>query len=98
MWTYNPTVSFYGSPTVIGGVVYIASGSTNGPYALNANTGAKIWGTYLGGIAYSSATVAGGLVYVGCYTDGKLYALSTSTGKIAWTYTTGGHIVSTPTW
>ena len=50
------------SPAVANGVVYDVS--NNNVYALNARTGAKLWGYPTGG-GDSSPTVANGVVYVG---------------------------------
>ena len=52
------------SPAVSGGVVYVGSADGN-VYALNANTGAKLWGTATSGGVNSSPTVVNGTVYVG---------------------------------
>jgi outer membrane protein assembly factor BamB len=104
-WTFDdpqptlegqPIASFYSSPTVFNGVVYIGS-NTGNFYALDETTGAVLWQQLLGystaitcgsgqGVA-STATLAtdpvsGALtVYVGGG-DGYLYALDAATGNI----------------
>jgi outer membrane protein assembly factor BamB len=94
------------SPTIAGGVVYV--GSWDGyEYAIDAQTGAVKWKTFLGttsapacwppviGVT-SAATVVGGVVYVGGG-DANWDALDANTGSILWqVYTgdnsaTGGH-------
>jgi outer membrane protein assembly factor BamB len=104
LWTYHsPLVSSNGSDlisssaTLVGNVLYF--GSWNGfETALNASTGAYLWGTFLGvddmtsvcadqdfgpqGVA-SSATVENGTLYVGGG-DGYWYALNATTGSIEW--------------
>jgi outer membrane protein assembly factor BamB len=104
LWTYDsPLVASNGSnlisssATLVGNVAYF--GSWNGfETALNASTGAYLWGTYLGvddmtsvcadqdfgpqGVA-SSATVENGTLYVGGG-DGYWYALNATTGSIEW--------------
>jgi outer membrane protein assembly factor BamB len=104
LWTYDaPLISANGSnlisssATLAGNVMYF--GSWNGfETALNASTGAYLWGTFLGvddmttvcagqdfgpqGVA-SSATVLNGTVYVGGG-DGYWYALNATTGAVDW--------------
>jgi len=92
----QPAASFFSSPTVVNGVVFIGS-NTGMFYALNETTGALLWQQLLGyttpitcgrghGVA-STATVttdpvSGTLtVYVGGG-DGYLYALNAATGQI----------------
>jgi outer membrane protein assembly factor BamB len=92
----QPAASFYSSPTVVNGVVYIGS-NTGNFFALDEATGAVLWQQFLGfttattcgsghGVA-STATLAtdpisGTLtVYVGGG-DGYLYALDASTGNV----------------
>ena len=94
---HQPAASFFSSPTVFNGVVYIGS-NTGVFYALDEATGAALWQQLLGftvpttcgrghGVT-STATVAtdpvsGTLtVYVGGG-DGYLYALDAATGNIA---------------
>jgi outer membrane protein assembly factor BamB len=93
---HQPAASFFASPTVVNGVVYIGS-NTGVFYALDEATGAVLWQQLLGyttpttcgrghGVT-STATVAtdpvsGTLtVYVGGG-DGYLYALDAATGNI----------------
>ena len=68
------------SPAVAEGAVFV--GSQNGKvYALDANTGAVLWSTLIGGSSSMEASpaVAGGIVYVGS-PDDHLYALNAKTG------------------
>ena len=52
------------SPAVANGVVYV--GSADGTlYALNASTGARLWGYSARGQLISSPAVANGVVYIG---------------------------------
>ena len=92
----QPIASFYSSPTVFEGVVYIGS-NTGNFYALDEATGAVLWQQLLGYVTpttcgsgqgvTSTATLAidpvsGALtVYVGGG-DGYLYALDAATGNI----------------
>jgi len=87
----NPGLS---SPAVVDGVVYLASDGGN-VYALNANTGNKLWNFATGGGVYSSPAVANGIVYVGS-NDHNVYALNASTGVKLWSFTTGNDVYSSP--
>jgi outer membrane protein assembly factor BamB len=57
------------TPAVVNGVVYAGSGSGN-VYALNAETGAMLWGHNIGGVTTSPA-VADDVVYVGTDNQGE---------------------------
>jgi outer membrane protein assembly factor BamB len=94
-WSYPAgTRTYYSSPTVANGVVYVGSMDEN-LYALNASTGALLW-TYPAVSAVSSSpAVANGVVYFGSE-DENLYALNASTGALLWKYTTGSAIESSP--
>ncbi|HEY6470533.1 MAG TPA: PQQ-binding-like beta-propeller repeat protein [Candidatus Dormibacteraeota bacterium] len=90
-------------PAIVNGVAYV--GSWDGyEYAINANTGAVIWKTFLGTVTdppcappnegiTSSATVYNGVVYVGGANDAngeeQWYALSPTNGAILWQVPTG---------
>ena len=76
-------------------LVYVGSADYN-VYALNANTGAKVWNYATDGIIISSPTIANGIVYIGSR-DHNVYALDAATGKEVWSYTTGNLVDSSPT-
>ena len=76
------------------GIVYVGSWDHN-VYALNANTGTKIWNYTTGAFVESSPTVANGIVYVGS-DDRNVYALNANTGTKIWNYTTGALVYSSP--
>jgi outer membrane protein assembly factor BamB len=104
IWSFDePTINHNGSnlisaeTTLANNVAYV--GSWNGfETALNASTGAVLWGTYLGtddmnvvcgaqnwgtqGVA-STSTVENGTLYVGGG-DGYWYALNATTGVVEW--------------
>ena len=83
------------SPATCNGIVYIGSWDHN-VYALNANTGTKVWNYTTGGWVISSPTVANGIVYIGSL-DHNVYALNAETGMKVWSYATGGFVNSSPT-
>jgi outer membrane protein assembly factor BamB len=83
------------SPAVANGVVYV--GDPGGMEAVNANTGAGLWGYYTSSYVSSAPTVVNGVVYFAYgYEDYHVYALNASTGARLWTYLTGGGF-SSPT-
>ncbi|RLC68586.1 MAG: hypothetical protein DRI26_10000, partial [Chloroflexi bacterium] len=92
-------VSFYGSPVVVDGVVYIGTG-TGKIFALNATAGYDIWeyprDGYIGSIV-GSPVIDNGILYVGS-SDGNLYAIDIETRRLAWDspFATGDDIWATP--
>ena len=62
------------SPTVVNGLVYIGSDDYN-VYALDANTGSKIWSFGTGYYVADCPAVDSGVVYVGSQDD-NVYALN----------------------
>jgi len=88
------TTPFVSSPIAYNGKVFI--GSNDGKlYALNKNTGEKIWSFQTEGSVVSSPIVYKDTVFFGSW-DGKLYALSVDNGEIKWSLATGWGVVSTP--
>lgn len=81
------------SPTVAGGMVYMAVDFLNKLFAFNASTGAVIW-TVSFSFGATSPAVVNGVVYIGSTI--YLYALNAATGKRLWRFATGGDI-SNPT-
>ena len=93
------------TPAVANGVLYIGSGSNDGRgnlYALNAKTGAPMWGYKVAGRIDSSPAVANGVVYFGSSNldrngfSGDIYALDARTGVRLWTYHTENPVESSP--
>jgi outer membrane protein assembly factor BamB len=70
------------SPTVVDGVVLVASNEGN-VYALDAENGEVIWNKDLLPGQMSSPAVAYGKVFVATY-DGHMYALNAENGDIIW--------------
>jgi outer membrane protein assembly factor BamB len=96
VWSAATSDYFYGSPALVGGTIYIGSGSGT-VYALNASTGATIWTRPLASQSfYASPVVVGNLVYIATYA-GKVYALNASTGATRWTYAISAHVDGSPT-
>jgi outer membrane protein assembly factor BamB len=90
-WTYTTGNVVSTSPAVVNGVVYVDSSDGN-LYALNADTGVKLW-SYNIGDSISSPAVANGVVYVGSLGEfGKLYALNARTGTLLWSFNAGDSV------
>ena len=103
IWKYTTEADAYSAPAVANGVVYIGvtyAGNPNAPpglYALNANTGARLWAFYVDGVmpgdGCSDTTVANGLAYIGCYSyyeGSAVYAFDIATQLIVWQGGFGG--------
>lgn len=71
-WSYTTGNTVSSSPTIVNGVVYIASRDHN-MYALNASTGARLWSYTTGSSIHSSPAVTNGVVYIGSG-NGNVYA------------------------
>ena len=80
-------------PAVAKGVVFVGSNDHN-VYALNSQTGEKIWSYTTGDSVLSSPAVANDVVYIGL-NDYKVYALNAATGSEIWSYKTNEGVEST---
>lgn len=70
------------SPLLVNGRVYV--GGWDGKiYALDAQTGRRLWSFQTGGAVKGGLASSGPNVYVGSY-DGHVYALDAVTGKLVW--------------
>jgi outer membrane protein assembly factor BamB len=94
-WSYEtPGRVLSSAPAVVNGIVYFPDDGNL--YALNANTGSKLWSHSVGTID-SSPAVAEGVVYIGSYSSKEVSAFNASTGAKLWSYKTGGAVESSPT-
>ena len=75
------------SPAIANGVVYFGLGDGN-VFAVDAETGARLWSYKTGAYVGSSPAVVNGIVYVGSF-DGNLYALNATTGEKLWSFPAG---------
>jgi outer membrane protein assembly factor BamB len=88
-WRFTGDATFYSSPTVVDGTVYVGN-SDQTLYAIDAATGEEVW-------AYtdptheirSSPTVVDDTVYVGGspFGDGTVHAVDAATGEQRWRFT-----------
>jgi len=78
---------FLSSAAVKNNVVYFGSSDTN-IYALDIETGKKVWSFATEGSVHSSPAIWKNNLMVGSW-DSKVYCLDTDTGKEKWSYTTG---------
>lgn len=91
-WMYPMSASSL--PAVANDTVFVSS--TDGyTYALNAQTGIRIWRHLGNGSEFTSLTVANGVVYISS-TDHNIYTLNTTTGKNTWHFTLKNKIWSSP--
>jgi outer membrane protein assembly factor BamB len=84
----------HSSPTVVDGVVYFGSEDWS-LYAVDADTGTKLWEFRTNGFVDSSPTVVDGIVYFGA-NDSNFYALNAKTGEELWRFHTGKANQSSP--
>lgn len=68
-------------------LVYFGSSDLN-LYALDINSGEKVWNYKTGGSIHSSPAISDNTLVVGSW-DSGIYALNATTGEINWSYTTG---------
>jgi eukaryotic-like serine/threonine-protein kinase len=93
-WVFKTDGAVITSPAVSDGTVYIGSEDSK-LYALNAETGDKIWDYLATSWIESSAAVSKGTVYFGS-NDGFLYAVKAADGKFLWDFKTIYPIRSAP--
>ncbi|EMA61500.1 outer membrane protein assembly factor BamB family protein [Halorubrum lipolyticum] len=82
------------APAVHDGEVYVGSHDSNA-YAIDLETGEKLWSTPTGGWITGSAVATNDHVLVGSY-DAKLYALDRDDGSVTWTAEGRGDVTSAP--
>lgn len=98
-WRYDTELPLGNSPTVVGGVVYVA-GYDRKLHALNVRNGAQLW-EYAGATAGydTNPLVVEGKVILG-NRDGGLYAIGAAgtpnAGQLAWKFQAGGPIHLSP--
>ncbi|MBB5787017.1 carboxypeptidase regulatory-like domain-containing protein [Jiangella mangrovi] len=84
-------LTVYTAPSVVGGVVYAATGPTQDRedtvFALDAATGEQLWATDVGTSVFAGPSVGEGLAIVGNADDGELIALDAASGEVRWTLT-----------
>ncbi len=95
LWTFTAGGNVY-SPTVVGGIVYVGSGTPdNHVYALNKTNGNQIWNYTATASVYTAPAVADGIVYFGDV-NGKIFAVNASNGNHVWNYSAGMITYSSP--
>ncbi|MBA7484068.1 Outer membrane protein assembly factor BamB [subsurface metagenome] len=91
-WKTNVNGAVISAPTIVDGITYVGSGDKN-IYALDAETGNKIWNFTTGFNVFSSQAVVDGKVYTGA-DDGNIYCLDAQTGTQLWKTPAGGIMVA----
>ncbi len=96
-WRFDTEMPLGNSPTVVNKVVYVG-GMDRRLYALNADTGTKIWSYDGAGAGYSTnplvlTNTSKPIIYIG-NRDGKFYAIQDngSSPQLLWSYPTQGPI------
>ena len=83
VWSFPTSSHVESSPCIVGGVAYFGAGA-DGVYAVNANTGNKLW-QYTGVHVDASPIVWRGALYVGTgYGEPAIYRLDATTGDQVW--------------
>ena len=91
-WSFPAASDFDSSPAVVGGVMYVASGSL---FAIDVATGTQLWKLDVEDGFQGSPAVANGVIYIGgSSTD--LYAVDAATGTILWGYGLDGYLGPDP--
>jgi outer membrane protein assembly factor BamB len=96
-WTFNEVRGeqmVYSSPAVDGEVA-VAGADDRHVYAVNVNTGRRVWSFRTRGEVKSSPAIASGRVYIGS-SDRHFYVLGLTDGKELWSYQCGGAITGSP--
>ena len=94
-WIFETEGDVSSQPTVVGGVVYV--GSWDGKeYAVDAETGRKIWAFNATSPSRSGAAYADGTLYFGDLA-GLLYALDAKTGVLKWKVKIDPHVTTIAT-
>jgi hypothetical protein len=82
-WTLATAAAVQSSPTIAGGVVYVAS-NDGSPHAVRAATGKPMWTLHTSRPIQSTPAAAHGVVYVGTGGGPVLLALNAGTGARLW--------------
>ncbi|WP_224337506.1 PQQ-binding-like beta-propeller repeat protein [Haloprofundus halobius] len=93
-WSSETDDAIWSSPVIADGTLYI--GSYDGHlYALDADTGERLWRYRTGDRIDGSPAVANGTVFFGSF-DRNVYALDADTGEQRWMYGSSGIVRSSP--
>jgi len=84
----------HSSPTVVDGIIYFGS-QDRYLYAVDADTGTKLWEFGTNGFVESSPAVVDGVVYFGS-NDSNFYALDAKTGDPLWNFSANRSNQSSP--
>jgi len=97
MWTFTAGGTTQVTPVAADGLVYVSSWDGY-LYAVNAQTGAKVWSHAIQNeLPYPFAPVVAGKVVYEVNGNERLYALNALTGAQLWSYRSGNTLQSAPT-
>jgi outer membrane protein assembly factor BamB len=95
-WKFKTEAEVKSSAAICQGRVFIGSSDKN-VYALDLQTGSRIWSYQAGDTVEAAPCVLDGRVFVGS-SDNFLYALDAGTSTLKWKYETGGQILGAANW
>ncbi len=97
IWKTELDASITASPTVVDGVLYIATiGGT--VYSIDAETGQILWQKNFEGGVSDRVVASGDRLYFGLLAQdtGTIYSLNAEDGSIVWSYDAGGAVTGSP--
>lgn len=95
LWEFETDAAIWATPVYADGRLYVAS-QDHHLFAVNADTGDKIWDTDLGASAVNSPALADdGTLYVGTF-GGEVFAIDSDSGSIVWRLNTEDWIWGSP--
>jgi outer membrane protein assembly factor BamB/subtilisin family serine protease len=79
-------MAIYESPVIYQGTLFVSSDLTDNAhlYALNPETGDRLWGVKLGAPTYFGPSIGNGFIYVGSYDNQTIRALRVEDGTEIW--------------
>lgn len=95
-WRFQTQDEIKSSPVIQDGRVYVGS-SDEHVYALELETGDKVWDATVDDMVEAAPAVVDGSVYVGTM-NGTIYALDVKDGGVRWTFATERQVVGAVNW
>jgi outer membrane protein assembly factor BamB len=102
-WSFNTKfnkeglVMFHPKPILVGNKVIFGAADSN-CYALDSETGRRIWDFKLSGPVMMSPAASGKMVFVGALFSSILRGLDIATGKVKWSATLDGNLDAYPSY
>ncbi|MBN2007394.1 MAG: PQQ-binding-like beta-propeller repeat protein [Anaerolineae bacterium] len=93
-WQFHARRGILSAPVVGAGLVFVGS-LDNNFYAIDVDTGLKVWTYRAGGSIVSTASIWNNLVFFGS-ADGYVYAMDVDDGRVVWRHQTEGQVTASP--